>query len=171
MGRAAGDDLHLAPLQILQEEPSMTSRRTVVALAACMLFVSLSHGAACAADLKIFASRAIWTVLQKIGPEFESRTGHKLNITTGLSSEFVQRIDAGEPFDVIAAPLPVLDQLIAGGKVTADTTTTLARSAYGVGVRAGAPKPDISSVEAFKQALLNAKSVTYLPVPGACLSA
>jgi molybdate transport system substrate-binding protein len=67
---------------------------------------------------------------------------------------------------VIAAPPPALDALIKSGKIAADSRTSLVRSASGVAVRAGAPKPDISSVEAFKRALLSAKSITYLPVPG-----
>jgi molybdate transport system substrate-binding protein len=118
-----------------------------------------------ATELKIFTSRAIATVLEEIGSEFEKTTGYKLNVITGLSSEFVSRINTGETFDVIGAPLPVLDGLIKSGKIAADSKTSLVRSATGVEVRAGAPKPDISSVESFKQALMNAKSITYLPVP------
>ena len=140
--------------------------RTVASLMACVLFVCISHGAAHSAELKIFASRAIWTVLTESGPEFEKNAGHSLNVSTGLSSEFVRRINAGETFDVIAAPPAALDGLINSGKVAPDSKTNLARSAYGVAIRAGALKPDISSVEAFKRALLNAKSITYLPVPG-----
>jgi len=140
--------------------------RTVAPLMACVLFVCISHGTAHSAELKIFASRAIWTVLTKSGPEFEKNSGHSLNVSTGLSSEFVRRINAGETFDVIAAPPAALDGLINSGKVAPDSKTNLARSAYGVAIRAGALKPDISSVEAFKRALLNAKSITYLPVPG-----
>ncbi len=143
----------------------MTSR-TVVSLVACVLSVCISHGTARSAELKIFTSRAISTVLAKIGPEFEKKTGHKLDVINGMSSEFVGRINAGETFDVIAAPPPALDGLIKSGKVAADSKTNLMRSAYGVAIRAGAPKPDISSVDAFKRALLNAKSITYLPVPG-----
>lgn len=118
------------------------------------------------AELKVFASRAVWTVLQEIGPGFEKETGHKLTLVTGLSPEFLKRINAGEPFDVIAAPPPALDGLIKNGKVAASSKVNLVRSAVGVVVRAGAPKPDVSSVEAFKQTLLKAKSITYLPVPG-----
>jgi len=140
--------------------------RALVSVVVCMLFASVSHNAARSAELKIFASRAIWTVLTEIGPEFEKNSGHKLDVITGLSSEFVRRINAGEMFDVIAAPPAALDGLINSGKVTADSKTNLARSAYGVIVRAGAPKPDVSSVEAFKDALLNGRSITYLPVPG-----
>jgi molybdate transport system substrate-binding protein len=89
----------------------MTSR-AVVSLVACALFVCISHGAARSAELKIFTSRAISTVLAEIGPEFERSSGHKLNVITGLSSEFVGRINGGETFDVIAAPPPALDALI-----------------------------------------------------------
>jgi ABC-type molybdate transport system substrate-binding protein len=53
----------------------MTPRRAVVSLAACLLFLSISHGTARSAELKIFASRAIWTVLEEIGPEFEKSSG------------------------------------------------------------------------------------------------
>src|SRR6266545_8026093 len=102
------------------EELSMKSR-AVASLVACVAFVWISHGTARSAELKIFASRAIWTVLAEIGPEFEKNSGHKLNVSTGLSSEFVRRINAGETFDVIAAPPAALDGLISSGKVAADS--------------------------------------------------
>jgi molybdate transport system substrate-binding protein len=129
----------------------------------CTVFAAPS---ALASELKILTSRAVATVLDKIGPDFEKVTGHKLSIVVGLSSELIERINAGETFDVIAAPPPVIDRLIKGGKVAADSKINLVRSANGVGVRTGAPKPDISSVEALKHTLLNAKSIAYLPVPG-----
>jgi molybdate transport system substrate-binding protein len=117
------------------------------------------------AELKVFASRAVYTVLREIGPDFEKNTGHKLTLTTGLSSAFAERFNTGE-FDVIAAPPPVLDRLIKSDKLIASSKVNLVRSVVGVVVRAGAPKPDISSVEAFKQTLLKSKSITYLPTPG-----
>jgi len=136
--------------------------RIVAVLIGSLLLSTVANSA----ELKVFASRAVWTVLQEIGPGFEKETGHKLTLVTGLSPEFLKRINAGEPFDVIAAPPPVLDGLIKSGKVAASSKVNLVRSAVGVVVRAGAPKPDVSSVEAFKQTLLKAKSITYLPVPG-----
>lgn len=142
------------------------TQRPAVSLLASMLFLFISHGAAYSTELKVFASRAIWTVLVEIGPEFEKTTRHKLNVVTGLSSEFVRRINAGEAFDVIAAPPSALDGLIKSGKVSAHSKSHLARSGYGVAMRAGAQKSDIGTVEAFKRTLLNAKSITYLPVPG-----
>lgn len=141
---------------------------TVVRTAAIFFLVTiLTHGgAADAADIEVFTSRAIATVLDKIGPEFERTTGHKLNVISGFSPNFVKQINAGEPFDVVVSPPLTIDGLIKDGKVIADTRTNLVRSGIGVEVRAGAPKPDISSVEAFKRALLNAKSVGYLPFGG-----
>ena len=64
----------------------MTQRATFIV---CLAFSSLAHGAVHAAELGVFASRAVWTVLTAIGPEFEKNSGHKLNTTTGLSAEFV----------------------------------------------------------------------------------
>jgi molybdate transport system substrate-binding protein len=117
------------------------------------------------AELKVFASRAVWTVLREVEQEFAQKTGHKLVLTTGLSFHYVDQFNAGE-FDVIAAPPPELDRLIKSDKLIASSKVDLVRSVVGVVVRAGAPKPDVSSVEAFKQTLLRAKSITYLPTPG-----
>jgi molybdate transport system substrate-binding protein len=141
---------------------------TAVRAAAILCLVAIvTHGSAAHADeLKVFSSRAIATVLDKIGPEFERTTGHKLNVISGFSPNFVKQINAGEPFDLVVSPPPTINRLIKDGKVMADSRTNLVRSGVGVGVRAGAPKPDISSVEAFKRALLNAQSIGYLPTGG-----
>jgi len=144
----------------------MKFRHAVFSTVISGLFVFAPNSGIMAAELKIFTSRAIATVLEKIGPEFEKSTGNKLNVISGLTLEFMDRIDAGEAFDVVGAPPPVIDQMIKSGKVVADSKINLVRSAVGVVVRAGAAKPDISSVDAFKRTLLNAKSITYLPVPG-----
>jgi len=119
-----------------------------------------------AAEVKVLTARAIATVLIEVGPEFERATGHKLNVISSFGPVFVRQISAGEPFDVVVSPPPIIDGLIKDGKVIADSRTSLVRSGIGVEVRAGAPKPDISSVGAFKRALLNAKSIGYLKVGG-----
>ena len=137
--------------------------RSVLAFVMCLSATGIP---AQADELKVLASRAIWTVLNEVGTEFENNSGHKLNVITGLSADFVRRINSGEPFDVIAAPPASLNGLIQNGKAVAASKADLARSGYGVVVRKGAPKPDVSSVEAFKASLLKAKSITYLPVPG-----
>jgi molybdate transport system substrate-binding protein len=117
-----------------------------------------------AAELKVLTARAIATVLHEIGPEFERTSGHMLTVVSGLSTQFLTMINSGEPFEVVVTASPIVDGLIKNGKVIADTRVDLGRSGIGVEVRAGAPKPDISSVEAFKRALLNAKSIGYLKV-------
>ena len=139
-------------------------RTAITALVA--IFAAAAPVGADAAELKIFTSRAIATVLDQIGPEFERTSGHKLNVITGFSPVFVKQINAGEPFDVIVSPPSTMDGLVKSGKVIADSRMRLVRSGTGVGVRAGAPKPDIGSTEAFKRALLNAKSIGYLPTAG-----
>jgi molybdate transport system substrate-binding protein len=131
-----------------------------------LVFAALQNTTVLAAEVKIFTSRAIATVLEVIGPEFERTTGNKLNVISGFSPVFVRQINAGEPFDVIASPPATIDGLAKDGRVLAETRTKLVRSGTGVEVRKGAPKPDISSTEAFKRALLNAKSIGYLPTAG-----
>ena len=101
-------------------------------------------------------------MLAEVGPQFERATGHKLTVSSDLPAEFVRRADAGEPFDIIITGSPVLDGFIKDGRIVANTRTNISRSGIGVAVRAGARKPDISSVEAFKRALLDAKSIAYL---------
>jgi len=78
----------------------------------------------------------------------------------------LKQIDAGEPFDVFVSIPATMDQLFKTGKLIADSRTKVVRSGTGVEVRAGAPKPNISAVEAFKRALLNAKSIAYLRIGG-----
>ncbi len=117
--------------------------------------------AAEAAEVKVIGANPMKAVVQELGAQFERDTGHKL-ITKFVSGPVVKReIDAGETFDLAISATPVIDALIKEGKIVAGNRVDVAYAAVGVGVRAGAPKPDIGSVEAFKRALLNAKSVAY----------
>jgi molybdate transport system substrate-binding protein len=138
----------------------MTRQRCTIILG--LLLVSGPFARAEAAEVKVFTTRAIMTVLEKAGPEFERSTGHKLNLTTDIAIRMVRRIQAGEPFDFLVASPSQIDALVKEGKIVSETRTNLTRSGIGVQVRAGAPKPDISSVETFKRALLDAKSIGYL---------
>ena len=117
-----------------------------------------------AAEIKVWAARAIATVLAEIGPQFERTTGHKLKISSDLPPAFERRANAGAQFDILISGSSPVDKWIKDGKLIAETRTEIARSGIGVEVRAGARKPDISSVEAFKRALLDAKSIAYLRV-------
>ena len=119
---------------------------------------------AAAAELKILAPRSMWTVLNEIGPQFEASSGFKLTVVTDIAATLADRIIQGEAFDIFIGPPVQMNRV--DRKVLAETRTAIAHSGIGVEVRAGAAKPDISSVEAFKSALLNAKSVGYLQQDG-----
>src|SRR5687768_14081279 len=114
------------------------------------------------AVLKVFTTRAIATVLSDVGAEFERTTRYTLDVTTDIAIRMVRRIQAGESFDVLVAAPEQIGRLIDEGHIIASTRRTLARSGIGIEVRAGAPHPDVSSVAAFKRALLNATSIAYL---------
>jgi molybdate transport system substrate-binding protein len=115
-----------------------------------------------AADIKVLAPRSISTVLAEIGPQFEKATGNKISITVDVAIALVRKVEAGEPFDLLVAAPGQVEGLAKDGKVVADTQTRLVRSGIGVEVKAGAAKPDVSTVEAFKRTLLAAKSIAYL---------
>lgn len=132
----------------------------VIAIALTVLFVGV--GRIDAAEITVWTARSIGTVLAEIGPELERLTEHKLTITSDLASTFERRAKAGEPFDVLITGSVPLAGLVEMGEIVAGTQTPIARSGIGVEVRAGAPKPDISSPDAFKRALLGAKSIAYL---------
>jgi molybdate transport system substrate-binding protein len=115
-------------------------------------------------ELTVWTARALATVLDEVGPEFTRETGYALVVRSDLPNGFLERARAGEPFDVFITAAKPLDEWIRDGRVVAASRTELARSGIGVAVKAGGPKPDIRTVEAFKQTLLKAKSVAYLHV-------
>jgi molybdate transport system substrate-binding protein len=118
-------------------------------------------GGASAAEVKVFSTIGVRAVMQELGSQFERTTGHKLTISFDVANALKRRIDAGESFDVAILTVPVMDELIKQGKIVAESRVIIARGGMGLAVRAGAPKPDIGSTEAFKRALVNAKSITY----------
>lgn len=130
---------------------------------ASIFFVAYTVNAS-ATEIKVWTARALATVLTEVGPEFERTTGHKLVVTSGLPNEFLKRVNNGEEFDILISGSTVVDEWVKSRKLIAESRIDIARSGIGVEVRKGMPKPDISSVEAFKQALLNAKSIAYLKV-------
>lgn len=115
-------------------------------------------------QITVWTSRALATVLAEIGGEFERATGHRLNVTSDLPPAFVRKLDAGESFDLLISGAGSVDEWIREGRLVAATRREIARSGIGVEVKAGAAKPDISTVDAFTRALLNAKSIAYLKV-------
>ena len=130
-----------------------------VAIAAA---VALSQTfAAGAAEITVLSAGGIRQPLEELAPQFERTSGHKVALRFVGGAMMKQELQAGAGFDVLVADAGVLDDFIKAGKVGAATRTDVARAGIGVGVRAGAPKPDIGSLDAFRRTLLDAKSVAY----------
>ena len=111
--------------------------------------------------MKVLSAVPMRQVMEELGPKFEHATGHKLAITFATLGEVVKRIRDGESADVVIIPQQGTDSLVKDGKAAAGNVTVIAQSGIGVAVRKDAPKPDISSPEALKRALLAAESIAY----------
>jgi molybdate transport system substrate-binding protein len=116
-----------------------------------------------AADITVLASNGIKAAVLELVPQFEKATGDRLVFTWGASNLLVKKIEGGEAFDVVIVTPALMKSLIKQGKVVDGSAIDLVRVGLGVAVKQGAPKPDISTAEAFKQALLNAKAIAYSP--------
>lgn len=119
-----------------------------------------------AAEIKVMISGGFSAAYKQLVPEFERTTGHKVSTAYGPSmgdtpQAIPNRMERGEPVDVVIMAGTALDGLIAKGKVANGSRVDLAKSRIGLAVREGAPKPDISSVETFKRTLIAAKSIAY----------
>jgi molybdate transport system substrate-binding protein len=141
----------------------LAHRTAMTAAIACSLLLALTVAApaALAADLKIMSTVALTAVLDDLKPKFESATGHKLTIVYSVIADLKKRIQDGETADVMFLSRAALDDLQTQGKVAAGSIVNVASSSVAIAVRAGAPKPDISTGDALKRTLLAGKSVVY----------
>jgi molybdate transport system substrate-binding protein len=122
--------------------------------------LSLAAGMTTAADLRVMSSNAMREALRELVPQFEKASGHKVAMTFVGSVDMVKRLRAGEGgVDVVVLQASSVDELAAAGKVVPGSRVDFARSIIGVAVRSGASRPDISSGEALKRALLASKSI------------
>jgi molybdate transport system substrate-binding protein len=140
----------------------MAMRLRLSAAVGVGFLVVLGLGAvARAGEIKVISTIGVKSVVEEMAPQYEQKTGRKLAITFGVANALKRQIEAGETFDLAIMTAAVADDLIKQGKLVAATRTDVARGGIGIAVRAGAPKPDIGSVESLKRALLAAKSITY----------
>ena len=116
-----------------------------------------------AAELKVLAGGSIAGPLNELKSQFEQATGHKLTIHFDSTPNLIKLATSGAPFDLGVVPVDVFKDAAAKARFASGPTIDIARVGYGVVVRAGAPKPDIGTPDAFKQALLKAASITLLP--------
>jgi molybdate transport system substrate-binding protein len=141
---------------------SIASRTGALVVASVLLFAGTAFGT----EIKVMTSGGFTAAYNELTPEFEHVTRNKVVTAYGASmggapDSIPSRLQRGEPVDVLILAGPALDQLIKQGKVIAGSRVDLVRSSIGMAVRAGAPKPDISSVDALKRTLLQAKSIAY----------
>jgi molybdate transport system substrate-binding protein len=115
--------------------------------------------------IKVIASNAVKEALAELVPHFEQATGHRVAIAWGGTLDIARRVGAGEVVDIVILADVRIDDLIAQGRLLADSRVDIARSGIGVAVRAGARKPDISSTAAFKATVLAAGSIVLSSGP------
>jgi molybdate transport system substrate-binding protein len=123
------------------------------------LFVVFLITAATGAEIKVLSTTAVQEVASDLAAKFEQTTGHRVIFVFEPTGVMLKRIASGETGDIIFFPAQEIDKLVKEGKAAADAVSPFARSSVGVAVRKGTPKPDISSPEAFKQAMMTAKSI------------
>ena len=116
-----------------------------------------------AAELKILAGGSMTGSLNELGPQFERASGHKLVIHFDSTPNLIKQATSGAPFDLAVVPVDVFKDAAAKARFVPGPTIDIARVGYGVIVRAGAPKPDVSTPDALKQALLDAQSIAFVP--------
>src|SRR5260370_30961692 len=119
---------------------------------AAAIAIGVTATCARAADIKVICSNGFAAVMQELGPQYERATGHKLIVSYGLAAVLGKAIEGGEEFDLTILAPPQIDALIRQGQIAPDSRPVLARSRLGLMVRSGAPKPDISTGEAFTRA-------------------
>ena len=118
-------------------------------------------GASRAAEITILTNMGVVSAVRDLAPAFERISGHKVIVQFEVGTAFVQKLNANAPADLVTHYPEAIDEVIKTGKVVAGTRTNFARGGIGAVVRAGAPKPDISTPEAFKRSMLAAKSIAY----------
>jgi molybdate transport system substrate-binding protein len=140
------------------------SRRAAIAVAveySFLIALGAAGHAARATEIKVMSTVALTPTLEELTPKYESSSGNKLVIVYSTIAELKKRIDAGETADVMILSRPALDDLQTQGKIAQGSIANVGRSYVAIGVRSGAPQPDISTVEKLKAALLAAKSISY----------
>jgi molybdate transport system substrate-binding protein len=115
------------------------------------------------AVLRVLIGGGVSDVFAEVKPRFERANGHRLDIFSGPMPELIKEITSGRPFDLAATPSDVMKDASARAHFDPATFVDIARVGFGVAVRTGAAKPDLGSTEAFKQAMLNAATITFLP--------
>ena len=149
-----------APMRIRVIFPS------ILAITAVAAFFPVPDAAAQAATVRVLVSNGMKAAMEQLQPQCERAIGHPLAMQFHSTAAVKKQIEAGDQFDVTIITVEAIDGLTKEGKIAGETRANVARSELGIGIRAGAAKPDIHTAEALKQTLRDAKSITY-PEDGA----
>jgi molybdate transport system substrate-binding protein len=137
------------------------SKRSTPAAVASVLGALVVAVPAQAAEITVMAGMGVVSGVRDLAPAYEQLTGHKVIVRFEPGAAMNEKINSGAPADIAALQPEQVDTFIKQGKMVAGTKTNFAQAGVGVAVKTGAPRPDISNVEAFKAAMLNAKSIGY----------
>jgi molybdate transport system substrate-binding protein len=138
-----------------------TFDRRMRAIAAVVGVASLFLADASAAELKVLAAVALPGVLNEVAPAYEKASGNNVELVYGLAADLRKRILEGEASDVVVLPRAMIEDLQKQDKLISDPVTDIGSTNVALAIRAGASRPDISSVDTFKQTLMAAKSIVY----------
>jgi molybdate transport system substrate-binding protein len=138
-----------------------------VAILLSAAFIMTPASSLQAAELKVIAGGSMTASMNALAAPFEKASGHKLSIHFDSTPNIIARVNSGTPFDVVVVPVDVFKDAAAKARFAPGPTVDIARVGYGVIVRAGAPKPDLSTPDAFKKSLLAAPSIAFLPASAA----
>jgi molybdate transport system substrate-binding protein len=128
-----------------------------------LLALVLTATPARAEEVRVISSVAVKAVIEALAPEFQRSTKHTVVPVFGIAAALKTSIEGGAPFDVAILTPAMLDDLVAKGLLGPTARPVIARAGLGLMVKAGTPKPDVRSVDAFKRTLLGAKAATYVP--------
>src|SRR5271169_2942033 len=137
---------------------------SMAAIALVFVFLFSQRVAAQTSEVRVLASNGIKAVVEDLRPQSETAIGHPISVQYRPTAALKQEIEAGESFDVVIVTAESIAQLSKEGKATGGEGTPISRVGVGIGIRKGAPRPDISTPEALKRALLGAKAIAYGPV-------
>jgi molybdate transport system substrate-binding protein len=132
-----------------------------IVLAAGMLLAASAHDALAQEALRVLVSNGLKASMEKLQAQSEQALGRKLSLEFNSTAGLKARIDAGERFDATLITKEAIDDLVKQGKAAASSRAVLGRSPLVIGIRAGAPRADIGTVDALKRAFLQSKSITY----------
>jgi molybdate transport system substrate-binding protein len=140
-----------------------TIAASILAVSVGFIFLLAQKTPAQGTELLVVVSDGMKPSVEELVPPIEHSIGRKLTVQFNSSKAIREKIQSGEPFDAAILTSDIIDDLIKQGKIAAGTRVDIARTGMGVGVRAGARKPDVSTPETLKRALLSAKSITFNP--------